>query len=743
MQDAVTSQSLSLTQAIMQITDHVSWIDVATLMLYILASFLIGIFATVWIKADNKKESGYFLGGRSISGWLAGTSIAVTAMNADVAPAYGGWMANTGLPMVWFYVVRFGVGQLVCAMLFCYMWRHMTISTGPEFFSLRYGGKGGTFTRVYSSLWGVFVGIVPWVGVGLLGVHKIFVPILWPDNPEFTKDPTLILILIMPILTIYVWKAGYSGVLATDFMQSVIIILANILACFLVLFHFGGPSGLREAIVNGRPGASIPVELVAASDVNNARCNVLWKSKVTPPAAGETSFFTFDLAGVSGVEFNADRTELKDTVFRVPPTGLSGKVKVVSAVPEATGDNNSFRFAVKLQNFGTAMPSEDTRQALSSLPVKQNKTINPWMCLPLFILCTMGVGGGMSTEGQRVMSCRTTKESMKSFIWAQIVLFLMLLSLTLPVMGLFPSNPELFHADPAMRENAYGKLLNDFMPLGFKGLALAAIAAAVMSTIASHLNYSSQTLVNDATRPFFPKITDRQGIMLGKFYMVLIMIASVYVTYHAQSMSGVAMKLAGLFGGGILLGWAQWWWWRTNFCTWVAAMVVGPVMFLCLTPILKIWPWWAEACKDEMMSQSLDLWQGLISLVICTSMWMIITLCTPHEDMKNLKEFYKRARPMGMWQPVRNAIVADGQEVPTQKPMIGFGFIIAIIGAIWIALLMLTLSHLYIGYYMKALLSGVICLATALLFKKLFNWYYERLGGDTDLPYQAEEESAQ
>ncbi len=637
MEQEAASGSISLMAAFSEMIRTANLLDVSILGVYLIASFVIGICATVWIKADNKKEAGYFLSGRNISGWLAGTSIAVTAMNADVAPAYCGWMANTGLPMFWFYVARFGMAQLIVAMLFCYMWRHMTISTGPEFFSLRYGGRGGKFMRVYSSLWGVLIGVVPWIGVGLLGVHKIIVPIFWPTHPELTNDPTITLLIILPIMTLYVWKAGYSGVLATDFMQTVVIVLANFFICLWVLHLFKGPTGLREAV-------------------------------------------------------------------------------------------------------SASLPPDDLKMGLSSFLSKDNEAVNPKMMLAWFILASLGVGGGMGTEGQRVMSCRTTKEAMKSYVWAQVILFIMLLSVTLPILGLYPKHPEIFHQEPALRENAYGILLREFLPHGLQGLALAAIAAAVMSTIASHMNYSSQTLVNDVTRPFVPKMTDRQAIMLGKAYMLVILIASLVVTYKAPSMSKVASYLTGLLGGTVLFGWAQWWWWRANFFTWVTAMVGGPLIFLLLDSILQMWPWWVETSQNPFRKQALDLYQGLMSLAITTPVWLLVTIFTEPEDMEGLKEFYRRARPMGAWGPVRKAIeLEDGKPLPPAKPMIGFGLVIAAVGASWVALLMMSLSQLYVGFYFKASISGVCCLIIALIFKKLFNWYYERLGGDEVLPYQVEE----
>lgn len=93
-------------------------IDCVVLAAYLIISFVAGICANKILKSSNKSADGYFLAGRSMPGWLTGISNAVTAMNADVAPAYVGVTLAVGLPVCWFYFSRFSLGVLLAGLLF-------------------------------------------------------------------------------------------------------------------------------------------------------------------------------------------------------------------------------------------------------------------------------------------------------------------------------------------------------------------------------------------------------------------------------------------------------------------------------------------------------------------------------------------------------------------------------------------------------------------------------------------------
>ncbi|MBI1291706.1 sodium:solute symporter [bacterium] len=600
------------------------WIDAAVVVLYLVVSFVIGVKAARWMKTSDRTESDYFLAGRKIPGWLAGVSVGVTSMNADVAPAYAGVAVVVGLPVAWFYLSRFAFALMVIALLFAYKWRSLRVNTGPEFFALRFGGKGGRFVRVWSSLYGVMLGMVPWIGAGILGVHLIVGPIFGYDDVSIT------LAFLIPVLLLYVWKSGYSGVLLVDLFQAGVIVVANVALTVVVLMRYGGPSGLAEAI-----RGALPAE--------------------------------------------------------------SGEI-------------------------------------LSALPVPGHAVMGPMLVLAWLLLPTVGAGGNVQTDGQRLLSCANARESMKSYIWSAIVLFVMLLTLTLPVLGLLPIHPELYHAEPAAREAAYGMMLKEFFPSGLLGLALAAMAAAVMSTIASHLNFGAQTIVNDILKVFRPGITDERGILYGRLSMVAIMGASIAVVYNSTSLIGIAVTLLGLFAATASIAWGQWWWWRTNFPAWVSAMVVGPFIYFGLGYLLPEFTWWKDyAAQGETAKQALDLLKGAIGLVISLVTWVTVTLCTKPEDMETLKAFYKRARPMGAWGPVREAILRDEgpDALPAERPMLVRGLVLGLLGAAWISAAILALSKFYVGDWVEGIVYTILAAALAFGFAKAFDRYHAMLAEGT------------
>ncbi len=214
-------------------------IDYAAMGAYMLALIALGLFLRT--RAGGDMES-YFLAGRSLPGWLNGTSYAATCLNADVAPAYCGMTVITGVFISWWYLSRFGLALMIGAVLFAAAWRRLRIMTSPEFYELRFGGGPAIAIRTWVALRSAFVAVVAWTGAGLLGMHKVAQPMLgWDIGTTFA--------IVLPILLFYVLLSGYLGVVISDFFQTLVIIGASLVLLFAVLSDFGGPANLYQALV--------------------------------------------------------------------------------------------------------------------------------------------------------------------------------------------------------------------------------------------------------------------------------------------------------------------------------------------------------------------------------------------------------------------------------------------------------------------------------------------------------------
>lgn len=608
---------------------------------YLLGSLALGLAASRWFRSTSTRgqdsEDDYFLAGRRVPGWVNGISYAATALNADVGPTYCGFAVVVGLPIAFFYLPRFALAWMIAAVVFAVRWRQLGIRTGPEFYALRFSGRRTRFVRLYSSLFAVLVNMAPWIGAGLLGVHKIF-------GPAFEiEDKATTLSIVLPVLMLYVWIGGFAGVVVTDVMQTAVIVLASVVLATAVLLEHGGPSSLAAAVQATQPD-------------------------------------------------NAD-------------------------------------------------------DILSTWPVLDHRVLGPLVVLAWLIVPTVGRGGSVDLEGQRLFSCKSDRDAALMNVWAVIGLFVMLLLLTLPSLGLLVKHPSLYLAEPAEREEAYALLLNEYLPPGLYGVALAALLASVMSTISSHLSYGSQTLVNDVVRQVFPSMKiiapgSRGSVWAGRILMLVILGLGVAVTVHAESLIGIAIVLAGMYGATATIYWGQWWWWRVNFWSWLTAMVGGPVVYAVLgglnigswriSGLLNQIPGWAESRGvSESAAQRMDMQQAALGMGITCLAWIVVTLLTRPEPMETLVEFYRRARPMGLWKPViEQCLAEDPQWQPPPRGLLLEGLAIAVVGATAVSSGVLVASVAFVGRWSEAAFFAVAACGMGYWFVRLFNHRMDRLDAD-------------
>lgn len=379
-----------------------------------------------------------------------------------------------------------------------------------------------------------------------------------------------------------------------------------------------------------------------------------------------------------------------------------------------------------------AHPTEHA-EILSPLPVPGHEILGPLVVLGWLIVPTIGRGGSVDVDGQRLFSCRTPREAAKMTLWAQGAMFVMLLLLTLPVLGLLSRYPELYHAPPREREQAYGKLLVEYLPSGLLGLAIAGVLASVMSTISGLLCYGSQTIVNDLLRQLFPSWLaldpkSSGSVWVGRLVILAITACGVLVMFAADSLFQIAVVISGMFASSAAFLWAQWWWWRVNVWSWISAMVGGPIVYILLRILLPWWPWWRlQMLQSEAAADAMALLQAIIAIVVTTTLWVTVTLLTRPERKEVLVNFYRQARPMGAWSPIRRYLESESSvsEVP-QGLMLG-GIMVASLGAIGMASLVVGASQCFVGRWELGAALIVLAAIIAIVFRFAFQWHMDRL----------------
>jgi len=274
----------------------IDWMVVAA---YFLLNLLIGLY---YRKRASANTSEFFISGREVSWWLAGTSMVATTFAADTPLVVTGYVATQGIAGNWIWW-SFLLSGMMTVFFFARMWRRAEIVTDVELVELRYAGKPAAFLRGFRALYfGVLMNclIVGWVNLAMEKiVSTVTPPPAWFTHTDqslslssglatVTHAPVdttkawalLIIFSIIALTSFYTFISGLWGVLWTDLVQFVLKMSMVVVLAYYGVEAAGGMSGLiaklavvdaqRQAETGGR--GSI---LSFAPDLNSAWMPIL------------------------------------------------------------------------------------------------------------------------------------------------------------------------------------------------------------------------------------------------------------------------------------------------------------------------------------------------------------------------------------------------------------------------------------------------------------------------------------
>jgi solute:Na+ symporter, SSS family len=490
---------------------------------YLLVNLLIGIYYRR--RASGNTEE-FFISGRDVSWWLAGTSMVATTFAADTPLLVTGLVARQGIAGNWIWWGSC-VGGMLTVFFFARYWRRAEILTDVQLVEIRYGGKPAAFLRGFKAIYlGLFMNcfILGWVTQAMVNIITV---LLGPaiaqgkvlqltlgghafqytlGDPRYTALLICVLILI-PFTGLYTFIGGLWGVLVTD------------------LFQFA----LKMAMI-------IVLAWVAVSKVGGMQ---------------------------------ALQVKLKIIENNVRQTGVQ------------TADPTAF-----LPNFHLGL----TTDALWTLPVLTFIVyLGMQWWLAWYPGAEPGGGGYVaqrmfSAKDEKNSLAATLWFNIAHYAlrpWPWVVTGLVAVVAYSPHGGLHPSAD--FAQNP---EQGYVMVLRDYLPPALRGLMVAAFLAAFMSTIGTQLNWGSSYLVNDLYKRFFVKnSTERHYVLISKIFTVLLVLGSGYTATQLSSINqGWNLVLNIGFGTGAVYI-LRWYWDRINAWSEIIAMAVAAAMTIGLSRV--------------------------------------------------------------------------------------------------------------------------------------------------------------
>lgn len=334
-------------------------------------------------------------------------------------------------------------------------------------------------------------------------------------------------------------------------------------------------------------------------------------------------------------------------------------------------------------------------------------TIIMMMILFKGILISMA-GPAPNYDMQRVLATRRPKESAFMSGIVSICLFprwLMIAGITVLALVFFKQDIIAMGTNIDF-EQLLPHVVNNFIPAGLKGLLLAGLLAAFMSTFDATVNAGAAYIVNDIYKRYIKKDgTDRRYVIMSYISSIGVVIVGIIAGFFAKSIDQVMQWIvSGLYGGYTAPNLLKWHWWRFNGHGYFWGMIVGmaaALTFLIFFPEI----------------QALNSFP--VILLISTLASIIASLITAPEDDSVLKKFYAQVRPWGFWKPIYEKVVAEN---PAFQKNTAFGrdMLNVLVGIFWQMTLVFIPVFLVIKNFALMWIMVFVLILTSFFLKK--NW---------------------
>ena len=502
-------------------------LDYAIIAFFLAVTVGLGLYFT---KRSSGSMKDFFVSGRNLTWWLAGTSMVAASFSSDTPLAVTEFVYEHGIAGNWYWW-SFAIHGMMVTFLYSKLWRRAEILTDVEFFEFRYSGKSAAFLRMFKAFFGAVLAnsiIMGWVILAMATILKITLGI----------DPVIAVVVCIVLALAYSMAAGLWGIAAADFFQFIIAMVGSVALAVFAVGRVGGIGALKTAVA----------------------------------AKPETNYLAF-----------------------VPSPG----------------------------------------EALFT-------TVLVFLFMQWWCASAADSGGGILV--QRMLASKTPKESFKAMLWFNTAHYALRtwpwILCGLCVVVLYPG---LAHP-----KDGYPMLLMEVLPAGWKGLMVASLLAAFMSTVDSSLSYASSYLSHDIYKRFLVKNREEKHyVLVSRLSMVLVAVLAGLTSLMMTSVAKAWMFWTLLGAGAGLVKLMRWYWWRINAWSEIAAMGNSLVLSTLLNTFTRL-PYWEKL---------------VLNIGVSTAVWVTVTLMTRPADTEKLVQFYRKVRPSAFgWGPIAALAGTDGEK---------------------------------------------------------------------------------
>lgn len=528
-----------------------TWLDWSLVAAYILVIIYIGYS---YAHAASESTEDFFVAGRKLGWFMAGTSMVATTFSADTPLFVAGMTREEGISANWFWWCM-AIGQITSVFFFARLWRRTEVVTDLEFLTLRYPDSSlRRFLRVFKVFYdGLLINTMT-LAVVLLSITKIMKALIgyeekvwWSLGPVDFTTTLLMMIFLSLCPLLFTILAGLHGVVTAEVMQFGMAMLGSVTLAGIVFFTLQGEGG--QAM---------------------------------------------------------------------------GFAERLQQLPDFDGALLGFAPDVSTWNYKT---------------------------FSFLILLAIGWWGAAPSNGyfvQRMLATRSEKDSMLGLLWFNVAHYILRPWPWIIVgLGSLYYFPEL---KGALAESAYPNMVNQFLPMGLKGLMVASLFAAFMSTTDTHLNWGTSLVINDWYQAYLkPGQTTAHYLKASRWVMAGLTACTIVIATSLTSILSTFQFIYSILGGLSLLMILRWYWWRVN----VAAELTALVSSLTIATLLHFNPEWVRTMITQLTGFVVDAktdtypFQLLINTTISSVLWITVAFLTQRSADGHTLSFYRKMRIAG------------------------------------------------------------------------------------------------
>ncbi len=257
-----------------------------------------------------------------------------------------------------------------------------------------------------------------------------------------------------------------------------------------------------------------------------------------------------------------------------------------------------------------------------------------------FRTVTEGCGGTQGYMLQRYLAARSDRDAgLLSLLWTTLLAFRWPFIAAVAIIAIAKGGGNTVE-DPEM---VLPYVINSIIPIGIKGLVVAGLMAAAMSTFDSTVNAGASYWVRDIYQAFInPQADNKQLLRHSRWASVVIVLTGLFCSLLIRNINDIWGWLTMSIGGGLLIPLLiRWYWWRLNGYGFAIGMGAGMIAALVQKMFFGGIPEYAAFLFSASISFIFLVWG---------------TYKTTPTERPVLENFYKVTRPCGFWRPIREGL---------------------------------------------------------------------------------------